>query len=306
MPRSRVFIVAVLVALAAAGCGVGAGEQAGGTKLVVTDGFGRASIADLPDPQVGGSDTVMRLLQRNVGKVQTKYGGGFVSSIEGKGGGTPGGRPVDWFFYVNGILADKGAASTKVRENDTVWWDRHDWGGGETKAVVGAFPEPFAHGVDGRKLPVRVECIESSSPACNATQKALTRLGIVAAKGGLQTSFTQDTLRIIVGRYDQIRADDAVRTLEKGPRISGVYAQTTGDGKQIRLLDAKGGVTRTVGAGSGLVAALVYEDGRPVWVVTGTDDAGVQTAAGALDEGTLKNRFALVVTDGRSMAVPTP
>ena len=68
------------------------------------------------------------------------------------------------------------------------------------------------------------------------------------------------------------------------------------------MLDERGRTTRTLRAGAGLVAATVYEDGQPVWIVTGTDDAGVRDAASALDEGTLKNRFALAVADGRGVA----
>jgi len=302
--RRGACILAVLAALGAAGCGLGAGEKAGGARLVVTDGFGSASLLDLDKPEVGGSDTVMRLLQRNA-DVQTRYGGGFVSAVNGRRAGTPGGRPVDWFYYVNGVLADKGAASTRVRAGDRIWWDRHDWGASDgTNAVVGAFPEPFAHGPEGKRLPVRVECIDSKTPACDAVQAALTKVGVLAAKGGIQTSFTKETLRIVVGPYAKIRGDEAVRTLERGPRSSGVYARFAADGGTLTVLDERGHVTRTLQAGAGLVAATVYEGGQPVWIVTGTDDAGVSAAAGALDEATLKNRFALAVADGQGVHVP--
>ena len=57
--------VLVLAALVAAGCGVGAGETPGETRLVVTDGFGAKTLLEKPDPDPQGEDTVMRLLQRN-------------------------------------------------------------------------------------------------------------------------------------------------------------------------------------------------------------------------------------------------
>jgi hypothetical protein len=47
----------------------------------------------------------LRLLQRSA-DVDTRYGGGFVGSIEGRSGGRQDGRPVDWFFYVNGVESD--------------------------------------------------------------------------------------------------------------------------------------------------------------------------------------------------------
>ena len=69
------------------------------------------------DERASEGETVMRLLQRNF-EVETRYGGGFVQAIEGVGGGREGGRPVDWFYYVNGIEADKGAAERKRRAGD--------------------------------------------------------------------------------------------------------------------------------------------------------------------------------------------
>jgi len=41
-----------------------------------------------------------------------------------------------------------------------------------------------------------------------------------------------------------------------------------------------------------------------VWVVTGTDDAGVEAAAGDFAARTLENRFAVAVEEGRAIALP--
>lgn len=85
----------VVLAAVAAGCGVGAGETPDAVRLTVTDGFGSRTVLERASPQVRGKDTVMRLLQRNA-KVTTKYGGGFVQSVDGVSGGREEGRPLDW------------------------------------------------------------------------------------------------------------------------------------------------------------------------------------------------------------------
>ena len=72
------------------------------------------------------------------------------------------------------------------------------------------------------------------------------------------------------------------------------------------MLDARGRAARTLGAGSGLIAATRAEERQPVWFVTGTDDAGVASAARALDEGALSDRFALAISDDLPVAVPAP
>jgi hypothetical protein len=302
-------VAAALVAAAGgvAGCGLGAGDAPSGTQLLVSQDFGGEPLVQSDAPKAGGSDTVMRLLERNAKNVKTRFGGGFVQSIQGVSGGQRDGHPVDWFFYVNGIESSKGATAVRVHEGDRVWWDFHDWGVVDrVPAVVGSFPEPFLHGVDGRKLPTRVECVSQSDPACGDVQGRLVDLGLPAAKGGVGNSFVADTLRILVGPWQALRADSTAKLLEKGPRGSGVFARPASDGKSIALLDADGQVTRTLGAGTGLIAATEATDEKadPVWLVTGTDARGVQAAADALDEGALAGHFAVAISGGRPIPLP--
>jgi hypothetical protein len=302
-------IAAVLAATAVAGCGLGAGPKASQTELLVSKDFGAEPIVQTDQPKIGGSDTVMRLLQRNAPNVTTRFGGSFVQSIDGVSGGGGGSR-VDWFFYINGILADKGATSFKVHQGDRVWWDHHDWGVAEDiPAVVGSFPEPFLHGIDGRRMPTRVECADPQSDACDAVADKLADLGQVAARGGVGNSFVTETLRILVGPWRALRNESTAKLLERGPEGSGVFAKPAADGKSIALIDQAGKVTRTLGAGSGLIAATQArsvddEASDPVWIVTGTDDAGVSAAASALDEGALNGHFAVAVSGGKPIGLP--
>jgi hypothetical protein len=300
----RLAALAVLAALGVAGCGLGAGGTPAGTKLTITEDFGTKPVRELDVPKASGDETVMRFLQRNA-KVTTRYGGGFVQSIDGRSGGTAGGRPVDWFYYVNGVEAPKGAASTKLHAGDRVWWDRHDWGAAQRiPAVVGSFPEPFRHGIGGKRFPVRIECADPGVPACKAVQKALIGAGVPAAMGSLRAANSAETLRVVVGPWTALRDDRALEGMERGPQASGVYAKPSADGRRITLLDPRGRPTRTLGAGTGLVAATQVADDQPVWVVTGTDAAGVESAGRAFDEGTLDHRFAVVVSRDLPISVP--
>jgi hypothetical protein len=300
----RTPVIALALSLALSGCGLGAGDEPAGTKLTITRDFGTHPVRELDAPKVGGDETVMRLLQRNA-KVATRYGGGFVQSIDGVAGGRSGGRPVDWFYYVNGIEASRGAAATSLRAGDRVWWDRHDWSAAmRVPAVVGSFPEPFVHGLDGKRLPVRIECATPGSAPCRQVTKRLASYDVPAAIGGLLTTRVQETLRVLVGPWRMLREDGAVDGLEHGPAESGVYARIARDGSTIVALDAGGRTARTLGAGTGLVAATASGDERPTWVVTGTDDAGVASAARALQEGSLAHRFAVAVSDDLPLPLP--
>jgi Domain of unknown function (DUF4430) len=302
--RRRLAALAALAALGLAGCGLGQGGTPAGATLTITEDFGTRPVRELEQPKASGEETVMRLLQRNA-KVTTRYGGGFVQSIDGRSGGVAGGRPVDWFYYVNGVEAPKGAASTKLHAADRVWWDRHDWTATQRiPAVVGSFPEPFRHGLDGKRYPVRIECADPGVPACKAVQKALTDAGVPAAIGSLRAANTAETLRVVVGVWTALREDRALQGMERGPQASGVYARPAADGRRITLLDPRGRPTRTLGAGTGMVAATRVADDQPVWVVTGTDPAGVESAGRAFDEATLAHRFAVVVSQDLPISVP--
>lgn len=295
---------AALLLAAAAGCGLGSGDTPSSVRLTVTDGFGRRPVVRLEAPEVRGEETVMRLLQRNA-KVATRFGGGFVQSIEGLAGGERDGRRLDWFYYVNGVEAGEGAAAARVRAGDRIWWDRREWSEAQrVPAVVGSFPEPFVHGLDGKRLPVRVECADPDRPACRAVQKRLTDLGVVAAIGTLSASRSVETIRVVVGRWERVGLDAAVRLIARGPAQSGVFARFAAGGRRLEALDPTGRPARVAGAGSGLVAALRVEGEAPVWTVTGTDDAGVEAAARAFEEGALSDAYALAVVGDRGVELP--
>ena len=295
-------LAGIVVVLGLAGCGAGAGDTPDEVRLTVTDRFGARTVLDRPAPELEGEETVMRLLQRNA-EVEARHGGGFVQSIGGLSGGRSGGRPLDWFFYVNGVLAPEGAAATQVRGGDRVWWDRRDWGvTNRVPAVVGSFPEPFVHGFGGERYAARVECGRGMTAECDLVQRQLSERGVVTGKSLVGTESGAEVIRIVVAPWREVRADRALQQLERGPKVSGVYARVGAD--ELVALDARGGVARRFGAGAGLIAATRYAEDAPTWVVTGVDRAGVAAAARAFDERTLRNRFALVVEGGRPVSLP--
>jgi Domain of unknown function (DUF4430) len=298
----------LLLALGLAGCGLGAGDApSGGTELTVSRNFGVQRLGDSKQKTIPAGETVMRLLQRKF-RVDTRYGGGFVQSIDGVAGGRSGGRPVDWFFYVNGIEAAQGAAARRVAAGDRVWWDHHDWGAAmSVPAVVGSFPEPFRSGANGQRVPVRIDCGQSSQRECRSVQTRLESAGVKV--GGMSTIGSQaekGVLRLLVGRWTEVRGDPAARRVEGGPKVSGVYARPSAKGDRFALLDSRGVPVRTLGAGTGLVAATRFLDQQPTWVVTGTDSAGVAAAAAALEESRLRNHFAVAIENGRDVPLPLP
>ncbi len=269
--------------------------------MVVTQAFGSRSLGSLTDRHVPGSETVMRMLERSF-RVQTRYGGGFVQSIDGHAGD---GSRTDWFYYVNGVLAPKGAATTAVNRGDRIWWDLHDWTATDTvPAVVGSYPAPFQTGVGGRRYPITLECGSAVDTACKRVTAALTAAHVPVADQLIGTGSGPDTLGIVVGTWSEIRAEVASSLVAHGPSASGVYARFTPSGTGLELLDPAGGVARTLTGDAGLVAATADSSSAPTWLITGTDPAGVAAAAGALTPQALHDHFALAVQGASRIPVP--
>jgi hypothetical protein len=304
-PRSLALVaLALLLAAGLAGCGLGAGAGGTGARVLVTRDFGTRQLGARIAQNLPSSETAMRMLERDF-HVTTRYGGGFVQSIDGLSGGTAGGRPVDWFIYVNGMESAVGAADVTLHDGDAVWWDRHDWGATpHVPAVVGSYPEPFLHGSGGKRYPVVLECADDVQAACTTVSNRLGAVGVIAGRQALGTGVGQDTTRVFVGRWSRLRGDAALEQLDHGPASSGVYVRFSADGRQMDLLDSRGDAVRTLGAGAGLVAATRFEQQAPTWAVTGTDVAGVTAAARALDEQTLQRRFALALDGSQAIGLP--
>jgi hypothetical protein len=305
MTRLAAVVSALAVALAAAGCGLGAGEaqEGDGATLRVTRDFGAQLLHGAEREAVREGDTVMRFLQEAVDDVDTGYGGRFVSGIDGlrMDEGPP---PRDWFYWVNGIEASVGAAEYELHPGDVVHWDYRRWDAAmRIPAIVGAFPEPFLHGIGGERVPVRVECAEPEGPACETAKDKLGEAGVAAPSSVIGTSSRPDVLRVLVAPWSRMRALNSARVLTEGPGVSGVFARFSDDGR-LQLLGPDGEPVRTAPAGSGLVAAVAYAKTKAVWLVTGVDEAGTERAAGALDAATLRDAFAVAVLPEGPVKLP--
>jgi hypothetical protein len=294
MRRSAALCLAVALLAAGAGCGLGpGGDQSGdGVSLRVTRDFGDRLLSSERRDKVRQDQTVMRLL-RSTSDVETRYGGNFVQEIDGIEGGGAGGTE-DWFYYVNGLLADRGAADYELSPGDVVQWDYRDYRAAmDVRAIVGAFPEPFLHGFDGKRLPTRVECEDAESDPCEAVKQTLRDAGVPATGSALGAAGTQDVARVVVGRWASTRQLVTAQVIEDDPGASGVFARYDATGEQLELLDQRGDVARTAGPETGLIAAVRPTDKELLWVVTGGDAEGLRRAAEAFDAATLRDAFAL-------------
>ncbi|MFN8216874.1 MAG: DUF4430 domain-containing protein [Solirubrobacterales bacterium] len=302
MSRGRNAVVAaalLLAALAATGCGLGPGADSGSVRLTVTHEFGAQPVLE-KNVEVKESATVMRVLE-GAAKISTRYGGGFVQSIDGSAGGERGGRFYDWLYFVDGLEASIGAADYPLRGGERIWWDYRDWtAASHVPAIVGSFPAPLSGGYGGRRHPVKVICAGGGS-ACGTAREALERAGVELADGE-----PRGAIRVLVGPWERLRSDPAAKQLAAGPAESGVYAkfEAGAGGERLHGLDPAAAEARAFPAATGLVAATRRFEAPPTWLVTGATPAAVRAAAAALEESKLRDHYAVAVEGDRVTPLP--
>jgi hypothetical protein len=297
---TAIAIALLLAALAAAGCGLGPGNGVGDVELTVTRDYGTVPMLHRELGGVTESDTVMRVLERNA-EIGTRYGGGFVQSVDGFEAQESVDRSLDWFFYVDGVESTVGAADYSLSGGESVWWDYRDWGAAmRVPAVVGSWPQPFLGGYDGRVHPVAVECLGGGA-ACATVRGRLEGAGVSVASGS-----PDGAIQVLVGPWARVRLDQAAAQIEGGPQASGVFAEfrPAPGGYALEGLGEDGKPARVFGTAAGLVAATRHYEAPPVWVVTGSSRAGVAAAADLLDAADLSDHYAVAVEGGKETPLP--
>ncbi len=119
---------ALLFACALAACGGSSSSSPGDqvdltvpeTAVLVTTDCGAKVV--LGKSSVPYGETAMRSLDR-VADIESDSG--LVTAIEGVEQDAD--KNLFWLYYVNGKLAEKGAAEVKLAAGDVEWWDLHNW-----------------------------------------------------------------------------------------------------------------------------------------------------------------------------------
>jgi hypothetical protein len=283
--------------------------------LRVTKDFGRETLLEKPI-SVKEGDTVMDILKRSGLEIKTGYGGGFVEEMAGLASqyrtGDPASKKLDWFFYVNGMMADVGAAEYPVQAGDVVWWDYHDWEYAiATPALVGAYPHPFLRGPGGEApAPLVVMAAKGFEKQAEklADQLKTVRPDVKEPIAWDEARFTEESAMILVGDGRALLPSKTVAELWRNKQTQGLFAEIRENG--IQTYDQLGQPAAVYAEpGTGLVLGTVHAATRlPLWIVTGTDAAGVEKAINSLQlEGKpslLSGNFGAVLTGESVVRLP--
>jgi len=263
------------------------GEPA--VTLRVTREFGAVRMTEKSIPVQAG-DTVIDVLKRSGLPLKTGYNGGFVESIDGVASeyqpGNPASKKRDWFFYVNGQMADVGAAEFAVYAGDIVWWDFHSWEYAiSTPSMIGAYPHPFRVR-EGEKpaWPLVVMAgkgfEEQAEQVADALQKVRgERVNVVSWN---ESQWTKENGLVVVGDTAALLASPFVQELWKAKQMQGLFVELNQQGV-VAVSDQGKPAGQYNRPGTGLLLATMHPQTRmPVWIVSGTDADGVSKIAQSL------------------------
>lgn len=286
--------------------------ESDGVRIIVCKNFGRKEIINTGYKLTEG-DCAMDALQ-SVANVETAYGGGFVNDINGISSGYTGSysTKMDWFYYINGISADRGGLEYILHEGDVERWDYHDWGHQMfIPAIIGDYPEPFLHGVGGEILPTIITYDDDEfRDDAHEIENSLNKLGVketsIKFSSELSDSEREDFNIILIG----YPTNKYIKELMKKHKKLGFFAYS--EDNKIVVLNPGGERVKKVEGAVILATQNPWNPGgtgafeNVVWIISGTDEEEIGYAAGVLSEKheLLQNHFGIFIHDEEMMPVP--
>lgn len=289
-------------------------QPAGSTaRVVVTRDFGKELILE-QDIETFTGISALAVLQ-SVAEIETKYGGSFVSSINGISSeyGRPNSNKEDWFFYINGISANMGAGDYIFSAGDVEHWDFRNWGYHQfIPAIIGDYPQPFLSGYSGRVAQTFIVYDAVFSLEAEALVEKLKSDGIVQVSAircdMLSTDIKEQSNLIIIAGPD----NNLIVELNNIHDKLGYYAHL--ESSRIMVLDTAGNLSGEYGLDSGIIQATqnpwnpkgIGAGENVVWIVTGTNVNGVKNAASLITDKTdhLSGVFAVIIHGEQVEKIP--
>lgn len=251
-------------------------------RITLTRDFGTEVLKD-ESIKINRGANAMQALQE-VAEVETSYGGGFIHSVDGQasGYGGEGSREMDWFYYINGQMAEVGAEELEVRDGDWLLFDYHSWEYAMfTPAFAGCFPEPFVHGYGDSPRSCIVLCAPGWEEDGEDLADLLREAGAPSCtQGELSPEWRprEGEYALVVGTVEELEGNSFLAEANDNAARLGLSIVFAGD--ELVMLDEKGEVAGRLSSGAGLVEVIgprLGEEGSAM-MVTGTDPEGVKAA----------------------------
>jgi len=308
-------LVLLLLATFLCACSAAPSQEAGAitVRVVATRNFGQELMFD-ETLELPTATPAMTALE-SVADVETAYGGGFVNAINGVSSGFTGTQQTmtDWFLYINGIQARTGALDYALNDGDIQHWDFHVWGFRQSvPAIIGDFPEPLGHGYGGKVSLTIIAYADDLAKEADNLENQLSQLGVnnISTKrlSELSADEKESANLILLGTIDS----ELISELNDIWDRLGFFAHF--EEEKLVVFNAEGEIATEYGAGVGLIQATqnpwnpkgIGAAENVVWLISGTDTAGVKSALDALINHPARLQYAgaAVIASGEIIRIP--
>lgn len=247
--------------------------------------------------------------------VETKYGGGFVSVINGISSEYGGGNwnKKDWFFYINGFSSNTGASDYLLQDGDIEHWDFHDWSFRQfIPGIIGDFPATFLNGYGGEICPTVVCYQDGWEESARMIAEYLNSLGVdgvsIRSAEALTAGEKESGNLILLGTADFPLINEMNQLWKK----LGFFSRFE-DGN-LEVYNGVGELDMEYTDGAGVIQAAqnpwntsgtgVCEN--TVWMISGLDKSGVESAVDTLvsQSNDFRYAFGVVAIGGEIIRVP--
>jgi hypothetical protein len=282
-------------------CGARAGEEAQLTLRVSRD-FRSPPL--LKKRVRCSGQSVMKLL-KECATVKTAFGGEFVQSINGITAGKGSNAQRAWLYYVNGMIADVGAAQYVPKCGDYLVWDLHACNGAVTvPSMIGCFPQPFQSLQKPGAAPLLILHNTRSKETALSLVRVLERQGVGTAKvqSISGSAIPGDSASIIIGQWGDIIGNPTLKQIYKHRKACGIFVEFNKDGLHVLSLDR----TKRKPLPKAGVILSVKRGGTPIWIISGTDHEQTAKAAEILihEPRKIRGMAAAAVSGGKLYPVP--
>ena len=300
-----VFMISFILILTCA-CGKGNGSD-GNICLTVTSNFGKYVVYE-EQVQISGDMSVMDVLKENL-EVETAYSGGFVNSINGmkstfkdKGSSSK----MDWFFYVNGFMAQVGADDYFPEDGDHIVWDYHRWSEkAYSNQIIGSFPKCFTRGYEGQSYPLEILYSGGFQMEAENVKKIISEEidGLEMDKYKFQSISNEKKNTLLIGYYDDFKDSDLLEGMFSSEKGRGIFVRFENESVAVYDSDMKAAGTYE----SGCIVFFVqkeYPYASGVFGVLGNSEDDIKKAIGMLSKGEFKGKASAFVAGEESFVIP--
>ncbi|MCG8538943.1 MAG: DUF4430 domain-containing protein [Clostridia bacterium] len=291
------------------GCSKKYDLEDGSVNFIISRDFGAEEL-DNKTIEISEDLSVIEVLEGNF-DVKTAYGGGFINSINGLKSGFTGmkdKKKVDWFYYVNGMLAHVGAGEYYLKPDDIVIWDYHDWSSSSyISSIIGAYPRNFINGYEEDNLKTEIIYSKDYGDEGNKLLDYLKERGLKAIEiEGLNGEELENgqVNSIVIGTWDDISGLSYIKDIYEAGKRSGLFFRFD---KELQVLNYMGDGSKEYERGA-VITSITKEYGSKgtLWLITGNDERDIERAIKLLYEEPekIKGKFSVIVRDGEVMNVP--